>query len=84
MQNQSIYARVNRTLQVIVSHKAFTAAIIAFICFNALIVGLETYPQLYARYGQWFYLFDVILLWIFTVEIAMRFLAASPKKKSFF
>ncbi|MCL7747121.1 ion transporter [Halalkalibacter alkaliphilus] len=72
-----------RTVQKIVFHRAFTATIITLILINAIIVGLETYPDLYRAYYEWFYLIDYILLWIFTIEIAMRFIATRPTKDFF-
>ncbi|PSL50801.1 voltage-gated sodium channel [Salsuginibacillus halophilus] len=67
----------------IVEHKAFTPIIIAFILFNAVIVGLETYPNLYDGNENVFFTLDRVLLWIFTVEIALR-LAGTHPVSSFF
>ncbi|WP_332691219.1 ion transporter [Halalkalibacter lacteus] len=72
-----------RTIQRIVFHRAFTSTIICLILINAIIVGLETYPSLYSAYNDWFYFTDYLLLWIFTVEIAMRFIATRPTKDFF-
>lgn len=72
-----------RTVQKIVFHKAFTNTIITFILLNAIIVGLETYPHLYETYKNWFFTADYILLWIFTIEIAMRFIATKPTRAFF-
>ncbi|WP_026689369.1 ion transporter [Alteribacter aurantiacus] len=63
-------------LDTLVEHKYFTAVIITFILINAIVVGLETYPHLYAEYGDTFLTIDRILLYIFTVEIILRLLAA--------
>ncbi|MCK0471448.1 ion transporter [Halalkalibacter sp. APA_J-10(15)] len=72
-----------RRIQKIVFHKAFTTTIIIFILINAIIVGLETYPELYDSYKSWFFTVDYILLWIFTIEIAMRFIATKPSRAFF-
>lgn len=72
-----------RTIQRIVSHRAFTSVILSLIMVNAIIVGLETYPSLYGAYTEWFFIADYVLLWIFTIEIAMRFIAARPSKDFF-
>jgi voltage-gated sodium channel len=72
-----------RTIQRIVFNGAFTSTIIGLILINAIIVGLETYPHLYSAYSNWFHFADYLLLWIFTVEIAMRFIATSPTKDFF-
>lgn len=60
----------------LVSHSAFTYTILGFIMINAVIVGLETYPELYASYQNFFWNADRILLWIFTIEILLRLFAA--------
>ncbi|WP_368504663.1 ion transporter [Alkalihalophilus sp. As8PL] len=70
-------------VQRIVFHKAFTPTIIALILINAIIVGLETYPSLYEGYRGWFYAADKALLWIFTVEITLRFIATRPTREFF-
>ncbi|UCZ54653.1 ion transporter [Bacillus shivajii] len=70
-------------LQNLVEHKYFHTAIILLILFNAIIVGIETYPTIYADYKSLFFTLDFILLWIFTIEIALRLLAA-PSFKGFF
>lgn len=62
----------------IVNHPIFTNSIIALIILNAIIVGLETYPAIYSAYIDWFYLADSLLLWIFTIEIVLRMIAARP------
>lgn len=72
-----------RAVQRIVFHRAFTPVIISLIMVNAILVGLETYPSLYNNYKDWFFTVDYILLWIFTVEIAMRFIATRPTKDFF-
>lgn len=61
-----------------VEHKLFQTAIISLILFNAVIVGLETYPNIYQEYRSFFWSADTVLLWIFTIEIALRMIAAKP------
>ncbi|MBB5173008.1 ion transporter [Texcoconibacillus texcoconensis] len=72
-----------RHLQTIVDHRAFQTTIITLILINAVIVGLETYPDLYGEYKPWFFFSDQLLLWIFTLEIAMRFFAAKSVRSFF-
>ncbi|KMK76062.1 ion transporter [Alkalihalobacillus pseudalcaliphilus] len=67
----------------IVEHRYFTRIIITLILLNAILVGLETYPSLRSEYGTLFHSLDVLLLWIFTIEIITRFLATTPKKDFF-
>jgi voltage-gated sodium channel len=62
----------------IVNHSTFTKTVIGLILFNAVLVGLETYPSLYVPFYEWFYFADRILLWLFTLEIVLRILAKKP------
>lgn len=62
----------------LVHHPYFTRTIMGFILFNAIIVGLETYPGLYTPYSPWFHMADRFLLWIFTVEIILRLVSTRP------
>ncbi|ADU30026.1 ion transporter [Evansella cellulosilytica] len=72
-----------KTVQHIVDHKYFSRVIIGLILFNAIIVGLETYPTIYENYKQLFFQIDMTLLWIFSIEIILRIIAA-PSLKHFF
>ncbi|AST98008.1 ion transporter [Shouchella clausii] len=65
----------------VVNHKTFQATIIILILFNAILVGLETYPSIYETNRHFFHFMDRTLLWLFTIEIAMRFAAEG---RSFF
>lgn len=64
--------------QSVVSHPAFTSIVMGLIIFNAVIIGMETYPNLYYQYKDWFYYSERLLLWIFTFEIAIRMIAVRP------
>ena len=75
--------KVVRFVQQIVFHRAFTSTVIGLIIVNAILVGIETYPDIYQEHKEWFFLADYILLWIFTIEIAMRFIATKPTKNFF-
>lgn len=59
----------------LVNHKYFTWVILTLIMFNAIIVGIETYPGIYESNKNLFLYLDIILLWIFTIEIALRMIA---------
>ncbi|MDG5787713.1 ion transporter [Evansella sp. AB-P1] len=72
-----------KKLQLIVNHRYFSRIIIFLIMFNAVIVGLETYPSIYEGNSMLFFRIDVTLLWIFSIEILLR-LFASPNIKDFF
>lgn len=66
-----------------VEHSAFSNTIVALIFLNAIIVGLETIPTVYTKYRDWLYMSDRLLLWVFTVEVVLRFIAAKPAIRFF-
>lgn len=72
-----------KNIHSIVEHRYFTRIIIGLILFNAVVVGIETYPDIYEEHKGLFFRIDAALLWVFTVEIAMRLIAA-PSIKDFF
>ena len=49
-----------------------TNFITILIIINAILVGLETYPEFAAKYGSWLYVLDIIVLGLFTVEIMIK------------
>jgi voltage-gated sodium channel len=57
----------------------FRRVVITLILLNAIIVGLDTYPQIHARYGEIFHLADRIILYLFSLELVLRFLGSSPR-----
>src|SRR5690625_291183 len=58
-----------------VSHRLFQPIILIIILLNAVLVGLETYDTLYQQYRYHFFVLDIIILAIFTVEIALKMIA---------
>jgi voltage-gated sodium channel len=67
----------------VVDSPQFRHAVTALILLNAVIVGLETYPQITARYGAILEAADRIVLYLFTVELALRFFAIRPHLEFF-
>ena len=53
----------------------FEYFILLVIVLNTVVLGLETFPELAAQYGQWFLLIDQICLWIFIVELLLKIVA---------
>lgn len=49
--------------------------LIALILVNAVILGLETFPELMSRFGGFLKALDTVILAIFVVEIALRIVA---------
>ncbi|MCS5596747.1 MAG: ion transporter [Pseudomonadota bacterium] len=58
-----------------VEHKYVIGCITVLIVLNAITLGLETEPEIYAKHKKFFYIFDHIILAVFTLEIAAKFLA---------
>lgn len=54
----------------------FVQSVIGLILLNAVLIGLETYPALYKPYAEWFHIIDKGILWLFTLEIVIKLLAA--------
>jgi voltage-gated sodium channel len=53
----------------------FQRFIIGIIVLAGILVGLETYPDLHAKYFQLFKAADLTIQGIFTIEITLRILA---------
>jgi voltage-gated sodium channel len=49
--------------------------LIALILFNALVLGLETFPGVQSRWGGWLRALDQTILFVFVVELALRLIA---------
>lgn len=77
-ENKSQTSNWTSTINTLVNHPIFFNGIIVLIVINAILVGLETYPAIYESYQSWFVLADNAFLWIFTVEIILRLIAAKP------
>jgi len=64
--------------------RRFQNAILAVIVANAALIGLETSPALWERYGGLFHALNFAVQAIFVVEIAVRLLAHAPRLHRFF
>jgi voltage-gated sodium channel len=62
----------------IVESPQFRHAVTALILVNAIIVGLETYPEVKTVYGDFLQIADRAVLYLFTGELVLRFFAARP------
>lgn len=56
----------------------FRRVVITLIVINAIIVGLDTYAYIHATYGQSLWLVDRIILYVFALELVLRFFASNP------
>lgn len=72
------------TLNRIVHSDRFHHFITAVILFAAVLVGVETYPNMVARYGPLLHAFDGIVLAIFVLEILMKMGAEGSRPWRFF
>ncbi|NIO11581.1 MAG: ion transporter, partial [Deltaproteobacteria bacterium] len=61
-------ARTVSRLESVVESALFRQIVLGLIMLNAVIVGLETYPQIESRYGWLLHLADRGILYLFTVE----------------
>lgn len=83
MSKEKMQSSFKQRITQLVHHKYFTGTILGLILFNAVVVGIETYPAIYKSHKELFYLIDKALIWIFTVEILLRMIA-EKKLRHFF
>ncbi|GAE92372.1 hypothetical protein JCM21714_1364 [Gracilibacillus boraciitolerans JCM 21714] len=50
----------------------FNKFITTIIIFNAILIGLETYPAIYQQFYTYFVVIDLIILAIFTIEVVLK------------
>ncbi|MEM6536862.1 MAG: ion transporter [Pseudomonadota bacterium] len=65
-------------LRPIVQSATFQGVVITLILINAVILGLETMPSLKEPYGETLLFLDHVIIYLFLIEIIMRFLS-DPK-----
>jgi len=70
--------------QTIVKNPAFEYTIIGLILFNAIILGLETSPEIVANYNGWLHLGNNLILGVFIIEAALKIIAVAPRFKLYF
>ena len=70
--------------QKIVANRWFDRFIIALIVLNAVVLGLETSPQLVAHYGDLMLAVNHIVLAVFVLEAAMKITAVAPRYSLYF
>ncbi|HIA13848.1 MAG TPA: ion transporter [Nitrospirales bacterium] len=68
----------------ITTSPVFTIFIVVVILTNAVIIGMETYSSMLARYGTLLHLADRIILGIFVVEIVLKIIACGRRPQDFF
>ncbi len=70
--------------QNIVGARWFEPFIITVIILNAIVLGLETIPELVARYGDFMLMINRLVLLIFILEAAIKITAVAPQFKRYF
>jgi voltage-gated sodium channel len=73
-----------RPLQRFVDSAAFNTAIIAVIVANAVVLGLQTYPEIVDRHGDTLDLLNTVFLGVFVVELALRIGSYGRRPHNFF
>jgi voltage-gated sodium channel len=68
----------------IAAGKWFAAAVVVVILVNAVVLGLETYSRLNARYGHVLDLVNDVCLGLFVIELAIRIASYGRRPQDFF
>ncbi len=66
---------ISNSMKKIVKSNAWTYSITILIIINTIIMGMETYPSLMSSYGSLLVFLDHFILYIFIVELTIRFIA---------
>jgi len=73
--------KTNLSLRKIIDNSLFSNVIMVLIILNAIVLGMETYPNITSSFGNSLRTIDHLLLWVFVVELFLRFIAY---RKDFF
>ena len=73
-----------QTLRRIVGSQLFDTLIIAVILANAVVLGMQTYPDLVRRHGDTLDLLNEVFLGIFVVELLLRMASYGRRPQEFF
>jgi len=75
---------MQKLAQQIVQHIHFERFIIAIILTSAVLIGLETSPEIMHTHGSWIHLGNQLVLAIFIIEAALKIYAVAPKLSGYF
>jgi voltage-gated sodium channel len=70
-----LIGRLSEHLRNIISGKLWNYYITALIIINTIVLGMETYPGVMNAYGELLTSIDQTILYLFIIELAMRFVA---------
>ncbi len=68
----------------LVSHRWFERGIVLLIVLNGILLGLETSPELVARYGDLFVWGNQLVVTVFVIEAACKIIAVAPRLRLYF
>ena len=68
----------------IVQARWFEPWMVALILFNAVIIGLETSPEVMDDYGRWLELGNDVILGVFVLEAVLKIAAVAPQFRRYF
>jgi voltage-gated sodium channel len=68
----------------IIEARWFEPFMIGLILFNAVLIGLETSPQILERYGHWLHLGNDVILAVFIAEAVLKITAVTPRFRLYF
>lgn len=63
---------MNHSIKTFIETHKFQYFIAGLILINSTVLGLETYPPLFERYGKFFDFIDRGILWIFVIELTLQ------------
>jgi voltage-gated sodium channel len=75
---------VFKTAQLITKSRTFNVYIFSLITFSAILIGIETYPDVASRYRDLIVLIDRFIIACFVLEIGLKILAFEKKPLLFF
>lgn len=76
---QPAYPGLRGQVEALITSRRFELSVTVLIILNAITLGLETSDTVMARFGVLISLFDRAVLWVFVVELALRFFVYRTK-----
>jgi voltage-gated sodium channel len=73
-----------KTAQIITNSRTFNVYIFSLITFSAILIGIETYPDIASRYRDLIVLIDRFIIACFVLEIGLKIIAFGNKPFMFF
>lgn len=68
----------------LVAHRYFERFIIGLILFNSVVLGVETVPEWVEAYGEALHWVNGLILWVFVVEVLLKWIAVAPRLQDYF